>query len=128
MIKRLIKKWKMPIILLQLEMYFFSDWHVIKHLYKCLSVYYINIANSLILFSHKKSDQSLFSCPKNSFSSRQKYFNLMWFIHILVNSPFIYVYFSFVHQAVKKLNQKKKAKSCAIKYNFFSREILDSKF
>ena len=82
--------------------------NVIKHSYKCLSVYYINIANSLILSSHKKSDQSLFSCPKNSFSSRQKYFNLMWIIHILVNLHFRYVYFSFVNQAVKKLNQKKK--------------------
>ena len=45
--------------------------------------------------------------------------NLMGIIHILVCD----VYFSFVNQTVKNLNETR-----AIKQKFFSRVILDSKF
>ena len=94
--------------LLQFQMYFSLDWHVIKHSYTCLSVNYmnitiiVNVGNSLIFFSHKKSGKSLFSSSKNGFSSQQKHFNLMWIIHILVCLLLIFVYFSFVHETVKQ--------------------------
>ena len=78
-------KWKIPRILVQFQMCFFLDWDVIKHSYKCLSVY-INIIttiifnNLLISFSCKKtfklsSIYSLFFCPEKSCSSQQKDFN-----------------------------------------------------
>ena len=42
------KKWKIQRILLQFQVYVFSDWHVTKYLYKCLPVY-INIIITLFL-------------------------------------------------------------------------------
>ena len=108
-IKKLIKKWKIQRILLQFQMYFFSDWHVIKHSCKCLSIYiniivtFFLILNSLILFSHRKICPAvyyLFSCPKDSISSQQKHFNLMWIIQILYPS----VYFSFARLQETKSN------------------------
>ena len=62
------------------------------------------IYNSLILFSHKNLSSYLANIifalvTKKVFLLSKN--NLMSIIHILV----CYVYFSFVHQAVKKLNQ-----------------------
>ena len=63
------------------------------------------IYNSLILFSHKKyiqlSINSLISCPKKSFSSQQKHFNLQF----NVNYSHTRANFSFVRQTFKKLHQ-----------------------
>ena len=90
LVKYLMKQVKNINNFTQFQTYFFSVWHVIKHSYKCLSVY-INIIvtlflihNSLILSSHNKSFHlsiySLFSYPNKLFFSA----NLMRIIDILV--------------------------------------------
>ena len=72
--KMLIKKVKeRKKNLLQFQMYFFLDWHVIKHSYKCLSVYYINIiiifnvGNSLIFFPIKNLANLFSLAPRTVF-------------------------------------------------------------
>ena len=47
-IKKLMKKVKIPIIFVQFQVYFFSNWDLIKHTYKCLPVY-INIIITFLI-------------------------------------------------------------------------------
>ena len=100
--------------MVQFQMYFLWDWHVIKHSYDT-NDYITKKNNSVIIYI-------VFSLvPRRVFllSKNTSIFN--------VNYPrrYSYVYFSVVQQAVKKLNQTSAIKC---KTKLFSRDILDSEF